>query len=206
MKNIVVPGALVSEERKKLGSNVFVSDGKIYSKVLGLYESESDYANVVAFNGMYYPKRDDVIIGIVTRIVFSGYELEINSFSKSFVQRREVRDELKMGDIVSAKVDVVDEMKEAKLMFPRLLYGGEVIKITPAKVPRFIGKSASMYELLKEGTGSNLLVGKNGRIWAKDGNISLLKKAIAFIEENFYKSHLTKAVEDLLKEENKKVK
>ena len=175
MKRIVIPGELVSEERKRLGSNVFVANGKIYSKVVGVTSDEGDYANVVALEGGYEPRRDDVVIGAIVRVVHAGYEIDIGSATNSFVPRGAFRDDMVEGDLVTAKISFVDEMKQAELDFPRRIFGGEILKVTPVKVPRFIGKNASMLEILKEGTGSTIIIGKNGRVWAKDGNIALLK-------------------------------
>jgi exosome complex component RRP4 len=107
-----------------------------------------------------------------------------------------MRDQLRVGDIIMAKIESVDELKEADLMFPRRLIGGEVMEIVPVRSPRLIGKNGSMLELLRQGTGCELVVGKNGRIWARNGNIDLLKKMVAFIEDNAYKSNLTNAVQD----------
>ncbi len=204
MKRIVIPGELVSEERKRLGSNVFVANGKIYSKVIGVTSDEGDYANVVALEGGYEPRRDDVVIGAIVRVVHAGYEIDIGSATNSFVPRGAFRDDMVEGDLVTAKISFVDEMKQAELDFPRRIFGGEILKVTPVKVPRFIGKNASMLEILKEGTGSTIIIGKNGRVWAKDGNIALLKGALAFIEENSHKSNLTNTIGDMLKTKGKK--
>ena len=204
MKRIVIPGELVSEERKRLGSNVFVANGKIYSKVIGVTSDEGDYANVVALEGGYEPRRDDVVIGAIVRVVHAGYEIDIGSATNSFVPRGAFRDDMVEGDLVTAKISFVDEMKQAELDFPRRIFGGEILKVTPVKVPRFIGKNASMLEILKEGTGSTIIIGKNGRVWAKDGNMALLKEALAFIEENSHKSNLTNTIGDMLKTKGKK--
>ena len=204
MKRIVIPGELVSEERKRLGSNVFVANGKIYSKVVGVTSDEGDYANVVALEGGYEPRRDDVVIGAIVRVVHAGYEIDIGSATNSFVPRGAFRDDMVEGDLVTAKISFVDEMKQAELDFPRRIFGGEILKVTPVKVPRFIGKNASMLEILKEGTGSTIIIGKNGRVWAKDGNMALLKEALAFIEENSHKSNLTNTIGDMLKTKGKK--
>ena len=56
MKRIVIPGELLSEERKRLGGNVFVSEGKIYSKVLGITDDEGERATVVPLEGKYNPQ------------------------------------------------------------------------------------------------------------------------------------------------------
>ena len=203
MKQIVIPGEIVSEERKRLGSNVYVQNGKIHSKVLGIIDNESDTADVVALKGTYVPKRDDTVIGIVNRVVFAGYGVEINSFNESFIPRKAMRQDAKLGDIIVAKIDDVNELKEANLSYPKKLYDGEIIEIIPVRSPRLIGKNASMLDVLTNGTNCEIFIGKNGRVWAKDGNIDLLKKAINFIDENSYKSNLTNAVEELLKGEKK---
>lgn len=195
-KKVVVPGELISSERKKLGGNVFVANGKIYSKVLGVSDTEGDLASVVPLEGKYSPKVDDVILGVVTRVVFAGYGINLNAATESFIPTKAMRDQLRVGDVIMAKVESVDELKEADLMFPRRLIGGDVMEIVPVRSPRLIGKNGSMLELLRQGTGCELVVGKNGRIWARNGNIELLRKMVAFIEDNAYKSNLTNAVQD----------
>ncbi|MDD4251091.1 MAG: hypothetical protein PHX27_02775 [Candidatus ainarchaeum sp.] len=200
MKQVVVPGELLSEERKKLGPNVYVLNGKIYAKVLGITNTESEIAEVVALKGMYIPKRDDTIVGIVNRVVFAGYGVDVNSFADSFIPKKAMRTDLKLGDVIIAKVEDVNELKEADLSFPRKMGDGEVIKITAVRSPRLIGKNGSMLDVLTNGTNCEIFIGKNGRVWARDGNINLLKKAVHFIDENSYKSNLTNAVEELLKE------
>jgi exosome complex component RRP4 len=203
MKEVVVPGQIVSEDRKKLGSNVYVANGRIYSKVLGITDTEGEYANVVALNGLYMPVQDDAVIGIVSRVVFAGFGIDMNSFAASFIPKSAMREELRVGDVISAKVSYVNELREADLDFARKMQGGEIIEVTPARVPRLIGKNASMLELLKNGTGANIIIGKNGRVWARDGDIELLKELVSFIEANSYKSHLTSTVEEMLKKKKK---
>lgn len=200
MKKVVIPGELLSEERKKLGNNVFVSDGKIFSRVLGITDDEKEFAEVVPLQGSYIPKREDTVVGIVNRVVFAGYGIDINSFADSFIPKKAIRTDLKLGDVIVAKIENVSELKEADLSFPRKMINGEVIEIIPVRSPRFIGKNGSMLDILTNGTKCEIFIGKNGRIWARDGNISLLKKVVKFIEKNSYKNNLTKAVEELLKE------
>ncbi|MFA5360845.1 MAG: KH domain-containing protein [archaeon] len=200
-KKVVIPGELISAERKRLGSNVFVSGGKIYSKVLGISEGESEKASVVPLEGRYSPQQDDVVIGVVTRAIFAGYNININSFVESFIPKSAMRDDLKVGDLVSAKVEYVNELREADLGFARRMYGGEVIEVSPVRTPRLIGKSGSMLELLKQGTGCDIIIGKNGRVWARNGNIELLKKIVLFINDNSFKSNLTNSVEEFFKAE-----
>lgn len=201
MKKLVVPGELISQERKRLGSNVFVSNGKIYSKVLGITELADEKASVVPLEGKYMPQQDDVVIGVVNRVVFAGYGVNLNSFTESFIPKSGVREELKAGDLISAKISYVNELREADLDFPRRMFGGEVIEVTPVRTPRLIGKNGSMLELLKQGTGCDIVIGKNGRVWAKNGNLEVLRKVVNFINDNSYKSNLTNSVEAFFKAE-----
>ena len=60
MKRIVIPGEMVSDQRKRLGSNVFVADGKIYSKVIGITEESDEKASVVPLEGKYFPQHIEV--------------------------------------------------------------------------------------------------------------------------------------------------
>jgi exosome complex component RRP4 len=195
MKKIVIPGELLSEERKRLGGNVFVSEGKIYSKVLGIADDEDEKASVVPLQGKYVPQIEDTVIGVVSRVVFAGFVVNINSFNESFIPKSVFRGSLIVGDIISAKVSDVNEMREADLSFPKKLFDGEIIPIIPVRTPRLIGKNGSMLELLRNGTGADIIVGKNGRVWANGGNLALLKQVVSFVEENSYKSNLTNAVE-----------
>ncbi len=197
-KRIVVPGELVTEERKKLGSHVFVREGKIYSECLGLVNDESDFASVVQLEGKYMPTVGDIVIGIISGEKFSIYEVDINSFYPAMIMKRELREVLKPGTIISAKIAKVNEMNEVELMQPRMFFGGEIIEISAVKIPRVIGREGSMLNTLRDGTGTNLMVGKNGRIWVKGGNVDLLKKAVSKISREAHMDNLTNRVTEFL--------
>jgi len=201
-KKIVVPGELLTEERKKVGQHVFLENGKVYSDCLGIYYSDADTAAVIPLHGKYIPNTSDLIIGIVVSETYAGYIVDINSFYYSFVPKEMFREQLKKGAIISAKIVDVNEINEADLDDVRVFYGGELIDILPVKVPRVIGKQGSMLELLKKWTQTTMVVGRNGRIWAKGGNIGLSVQAIKKIEREAHLSNLTNSVEDFLKKSN----
>jgi len=198
-KKIVVPGELITKERKKLGQHVFVENGEVHSDVLGITYPKSSVAYVVPLKGSYIPQRDDLIVGIVSRETVRGYMVDINSVYASYLSGDSVRDRLEKGSIVSAKVSDVNEINEAGLFDVRVFYGGEIISVSPPKVPRIIGKNGSMLSVLKEGTGCNLLVGRNGWVWAKGQNTRLLVDALRLIEREAHKDNLTVKVEEFLK-------
>src|SRR3989338_7152269 len=200
-KRLVIPGELVTEERKKLGSHVFVREGKIYSDSIGLVNDEADYASVVALEGKYMPQVNDVIIGVIISERFAGYSVDINSFYPSFVSKKELREVLKPGSIISAKIMKVNELNEVDLSSIRLFFGGEIIQVSAVKIPRIIGKEGSMLNTIKDGTGSNIIVGRNGRIWVKGGNVDLLRKAVLKIDKEAHLENLTNRVVEFLQKE-----
>ncbi|MCH7902423.1 hypothetical protein IIC68_01590 [archaeon] len=198
MKRLIIPGELVTEERKKLGSHVFVREGKIYSDSIGLVNDESDFASVVPLEGKYMPRVGDLVIGIIGEEKFSVYMVDVNSFYKTVVSKRDLREPLKAGSVVSAKISKVTELNEIDLQNPRVLFGGQIIDVNPVKIPRIIGREASMLNIIKDGTKSNIIVGRNGRLWAKGGDLELLKKVVQKIQDEAHLENLTNKIQDYL--------
>ncbi len=203
MKKIVVPGEVITEQRKRTGEHAYSSSGKIYSDVIGITDNESMTASVVPLKGFYVPKTGDIVIGLVVSELFSGFLVDIGSFSLSFMSKDGVREPLKKKSIVSVKILRVNEVNDADLSEPRVFYGGEILNISPVKIPRVIGKNGSMLEVLKRGTNCNIMVGRNGRIWAKGGNVELLLKAIKIIEEEAHLPNLTNKITEFLSKQKR---
>jgi len=206
MKKIIVPGELVSSERKRPGDHVFLQNGRMYSDVLGILDDRPGEVSVVPLEGCYAPRRDDVIVGVISSEKATGYMVSLNSFTQSFVSKKDVREQMKPGFVISARVMDVNEMKEAELSQVRVFFGGEIISVSPVKIPRVIGKNASMLEVLKRGTNSTIMVGRNGWIWAKGGNMPLLISAIKKIEAEAHFENLTIKLQDFLALSNKSVR
>lgn len=199
-KRVVVPGDLVTADRKKLGQHVFVENGRVYSDALGLVYTNSEVASVVPLRGKYIPHKFDLVVGVVVSETYYGYVVDINSIYYSYISKELLRNSLKRGVIVSAKVKEANEINEADLEDVRVFYGGEIISVSPVKVPRVIGKNGSMLNELKRGTGCSILVGRNGWIWAKGENTPLLAEAIKIIERESHLSNLTNRIARFLKE------
>ena len=82
----------------------------------------------------------------------------------------------------------------------RKLQDGQIMEISPTKVPRVIGKSGSMIQMIKGYTNCRIFVGQNGRIWL-DGevdNIMHAIKAIQMIEQDAHSFGLTEKVKEYL--------
>jgi exosome complex component RRP4 len=80
------------------------------------------------------------------------------------------------------------------------LYGGIIIKVTPTKVPRIIGRSGSMINLIKKKTKCEIYIGQNGVIWIKGEDKTKAIEAILTIEKESHTIGLTEKIEKMLGE------
>lgn len=197
MKEIVVPGELVAEEPLR-SENTYIENGKTYSKVLGLYET--DKKSLIALEGIWNPRIGDVVVGIVTSARNAVYEVDLTYFGRGLlIGSKFDRQTYKPGDMVEAEVkNVEDRGKTIILWRPRTLFGGTILEIRPTKVPRVIGKNNTMIEQISKATKCSIVVGTNGTVWLKGGDIGLATIAIRQIEEEAHTSGLTERIKAML--------
>ncbi|NPA74979.1 MAG: RNA-binding protein [Euryarchaeota archaeon] len=212
MRDIVVPGEEIDIEGKP-GRGVFVENGKLYSAYLGIVDTRMGYVNVIPLSGCYMPKKGDRVIGKIVDLAPMNWVVDINApyYAPLHVNdvpwRVEFGDTgrfLSIGDVILAKVSNVNEMGQVWITLKeqglRKLEGGHIITISPSKVPRVIGKSGSMIQMLKDHTNCRIYVGQNGTIWisgAPDGIITVIK-AIRMIEREAHTYGLTDRVKEFL--------
>ena len=220
-REIVIPSQLLGDvKEKKAGRGTFVENGKIYAEVLGVLNSNQEYINIVPLKGRYDPIKDDFVIGIIIEAMSSSWLVDINAAYPALLHVNEVpwdvdfgetEKYLNTGDTVMSKVLQVDQEKKLQVTLKdRNLYkvkGGNIIEVEPSKIPRIIGKKASMISLLKKYTNCRIFVGQNGRIWI-DGDESGIKKVIDtinMIEKEALSYGLTNKIEQLLRKDSKDV-
>lgn len=191
-KKIVVPG---EEVKGKVLNNVYEEKGKKYSKVFGLFYKKEDFSKIVPLKGRYVPRPGDYVIGIIIDVKFGGYVVDINSPYSAFLSTQKEYD---FGDVLFAKVGGVNEVKNVSLNQDRKLFGGDVVEISSVKIPRVIGKKNSMLNLLKEKTGCEIFIGRNGRIWLRGKNPAKAEEAILRIEKEAHISGLTERITKFL--------
>jgi len=218
-REIVVPGDLLAITGKRAGPGTYSEGGKIYAAQMGIKQVRPDSISVVPLSGQYIPIRGDLVIGKIIDIGASNWLVDINSPYPAPLHVNEVpwRVEfgetgkfMQVGDIVLLKIVSVDEVKRIGVSMQdhglRKLTGGMVIKISPSKVPRIIGKNGSMIQMLKNLTGCRIYVGQNGRIWI-DGdldNIIRAVQAIKMVEDEAHSLGLTEKVKRFLEEGSRK--
>lgn len=194
VRKVVVPGEEIGE-KGRTSMNVYRVQDKNYSAVVGLLEEREGVKKVVPLNGSYMPRLEDYIVGIVTDVKLGGNIVDLNAPYHTFMPTRNDYD---IGDVVSAKIKEINEVKSIVLTSEHRLLGGTIIDISPVKVPRVIGKQSSMLNLIKEKTGCNIFVGRNGRIWLKNGDLIKAEKAIFLIEKEAHIRGLTDKIKEFL--------
>ena len=191
-----------------------MEDGKVCSSLVGLVAVRDKKISVIPLQSKYIPKRGDVVIGEITDIRFSMWNLDINSPYSGILpaaevfgkEKRELNRAFDVGDVLFLRVVDVDEVKKVKLGLKGRglgkFRGGILINITPTKVPRLIGKKGSMINMIKDHTKCEVVVGQNGVVWVKGkpDMERVVQKVVKTIEEQAHTSGLTDRVRDMLTE------
>jgi len=211
-RKLVIPGDLLGEGRG--GHGTYEQDGKTFSRFVGLAEDRTGMFIVIPLSGIYNPKRGDGVIGKIEEIIFSKWIVDINSPYQAVLPLSEAVDDFidltkadltkyfNYDDLLFAEITAVTKTKNIQLSMKsrkcRKLRGGRIIKVTPTKVPRIIGKGGSMVEMIKNITGTQIVVGQNGLVWVKGDNEDLAAEAIVFIDERSHVEGLTDYIKNML--------
>ncbi|MEM3012129.1 MAG: KH domain-containing protein, partial [Candidatus Hadarchaeales archaeon] len=115
---------------------------------------------------------------------------------------------LRIGDTVLAEVREVDERWRVQLNASERglgrIRGGRLVEISPAKIPRVIGRKGSMLKVLEETSGCKLEVGLNGRVLIRGRDprkVNAVVEAILLIEREAHLSGLTDRIKAKLEKE-----
>ena len=197
-KRHVLPGDFITTAPLRLRDNVVLDGKRIISTTIGLSDVSDDSVRVISLTGVYMPKTDDLVIGIIRHIFGNSWFADINScyqgmllgqdvFGRgSYPTKSEMEERLAKGDIIYAKIANSDRQREPLISIADQSLGkidsGELVKISPTKIPRLIGKHGSMIQTIEGSTNATITVGQNGLIILKCDNSAGLKKAIASIK------------------------
>ncbi len=223
-KQLVTPGELLAEGDYLAGENTYLEQNKIYASRIGLVDTDNKKVNVVALRAFYVPKMGDIIIGSVVEVGFNGWIVDIKSpytallrasdvLSRPFKpQNDELSAVLNAGDLIVAKIASYDRAHDPQLTVGEPGLGkitrGQILHVTPTKIPRIIGRKGSMISMIKQETGCQIILGLNGVILVTGKNLEdeeLAIMAIKKIEEESHTSGLTDRITQLLKESKGKV-
>jgi exosome complex component RRP4 len=222
-REVVVPGELLDEKKgRKLGDGVYAEGDKVFAKALGIPFIGSNEMKVIPMSGVYIPRMNDRIVGVIDQVQISGWLVNINSPYISFLPVSDGVDEFvdthrmdltrffDIGDVIYCKISKVTMGTSVRVsmrsMGARKLFDGSVIKVKPTKVPRLIGKGGSMINLIKNSTGCSIYVGKNGVVWIRGENKSKAIEAIMMSERESHTIGLTDKIEKMLSDGRSKTK
>ncbi|MGD8638801.1 MAG: exosome complex protein Rrp4, partial [Nitrosopumilaceae archaeon] len=162
-------------------------------------------------------KINDLVIGKVISHTSLSWELDINSCYVGFLPAQDVfgRDfsahadeltsKLKAGDLVAARIANFDRTRDPLVTIADRDLGkidsGDLIKISPSKVPRLIGKRGTMIQTIEGATDAVITIGQNGWVVVSCENPEGLlkaKKAIQMVNEQAHVANLTDQVKEML--------
>ncbi|MCX6773762.1 MAG: KH domain-containing protein [Candidatus Micrarchaeota archaeon] len=196
MKEIYIPGDKLptSVRVSRLNQNAVRKTGNVlYATVVGSVDEDM----FMPFEMVYIPKEGDSIVGIVTDKRNIGYFIDTGTAYEGLILSRETRADFHVGDIIFAKGERIEEPDTVILSNPKLLDVGRILDVPSSKIPRLIGKEASMINMIKEKTGASILVGANGYVWiSSKGKVN---KAIQAINKIISKAHLTGLTDEITK-------
>jgi exosome complex component RRP4 len=223
-KQLVTPGELLAEGEYQAGENTYLETGKIFSSRIGLVDLDNKKVNVVALRAFYVPKLGDIVIGSVKEVGFNGWTIDIKAPYEAMLRASDVlsrpfkpqTDELSQvldtGDLIVAKIASYDRAHDPQLTVGEPGLGkitrGQLMRVTPTKIPRVIGRKGSMISMIKQETNCQIILGLNGVILVTGKTVAeedLAMKAIKKIEDESHTTGLTDRITKLLKEEKAKL-
>ena len=216
-RQLVIPGDLLAKGEYAAGENVYKERDGFYASKVGLVVFENQVIRVIAIEGGYLPSANDLVVGKVVNVGLSEWVVDINSpyrgvlfvsqtSRRSFDSRRDdLTGILDVGDVIIAKVLEFDRTRDPRITIRGRGLGkvtsGYMVKVTPTKIPRLIGKRGSMINLIKSMTGCQITVGQNGFILVKGKRVedeALAVEVIRMIERDAHTSGLTDRVGEFI--------
>ncbi len=222
-RQLVAPGDLIAEGNYVAGENTYRENEKLYATRVGLVEYDERRISVVALKAFYLPSIGDTIIGKVTDVTLGGWILDINAPYPALLRGSDVMDRqyhpqkdqltsiFDVGDLVIAKIVSYDRTRDPLLTVREPGLGkvtkGQIVEVTPTKIPRIIGRKGSMIGMIKRETGCHILLGQNGLALVSgktpdDERLAVM--AIRKVEDESHTSGLTDRVLQMLKNEKEK--
>ncbi|MEM0444886.1 MAG: exosome complex protein Rrp4 [Nitrososphaerota archaeon] len=167
-RDIVTPGQILSDEPRTAGAYTYVLNGKVYAALAGVVQLKDSKINILPGKAPYKPSEGDSVVGIIIDSKPSNFEVDLGWHLVGFLHnpRQRSRLRLQIGDVVYTEVrysgirGVFLEGGQRLIKIDR----GLLIRISPVKIPRIIGKRGSMLNTLTSESGCKLYVGRNGLI------------------------------------------
>jgi len=216
-RELVLPGDVLARGDFKAGDNTYKVGDEIRASRVGLVEYGEDEVSVIALNSCYDPKVGDVVVGKVVDVEINGWNVDIGGPLEAFLNVKDVIGGQPSPDIPLTRIYDVGDVVVAKIigfhktmMRPLLTTQGPglgkvgrglMVRITPTKIPRVIGRKGSMISMLLKETGCKMILGQNGYIIAigsRKGE-EMVAAALEKIERECHVPGLTDRVHEFIR-------
>jgi len=216
-KELVIPGQILATGMDFLPAHGTFREGDhIVSSQIGLVTVDGRLIKLIVLKGIYTPKVGDTVIGTISNIFISNWMVDIGYANEAGLSLKEATSEFiqrgadlskyyTFGECVVAKITNITGQRLIDLTMKgpglRKLKGGRIVKITPTKVPRVIGKKGSMISIIKDATKCEITVGQNGWVWIKGNDPKeelRAEQAILKIDNESHKDGLTDEITKFL--------
>jgi len=216
----VLPGDVIVTGDYRPEQNVILDGDRLMSTAVGFSEIEDNSVTVTPLTGLYTPKTDDLVIGKIVSHNALSWEVDINSYYSGILTAFDIfgkdysasRDDLSLKlntcDVILARIANVGSRDPLLTIIGENLGkidAGELVKISPAKITRLLGKHKSMIQSIEESTNATITVGQNGFIILKCDDFAGLQKAIKSIKMigmTHDDANLEEKVQNILDENN----
>jgi len=212
----VLPGDIIVTGDYQPEQNVILEGDRLMSTAIGFSEIKDDLVTVTPLTGLYTPKTDDLVVGKIVSHNALSWEVNINSYYPGILTASDIfgkdyspsRDDLSLklntGDIILARIANVNSRDPLITITGENLGkidSGELVKISPAKIPRLTEKNGSMIETIEGSTNATITVGQNGLLVVSCDETNGLLKALAairMVDEQAHLVNLTDKVKKML--------
>ncbi len=210
---LVLPGEEVPDRGLRPGFGTYRVGKRVYASILGYATWRAPFVLIVPFSGRYIPKPNDAVVGVVQDVQKTFWLLDIDaprwaplhvSGTPWKPEPGDLEQHLRIGDAVLVAVENLEATGRIGVTMNGeglgKLTGGTIARVSPAKIPRVIGKGGSMIHAITRRTGAQVAIGQNGRIWI-DGDeegIRRVRECLRIIEEEGQKPGLTDRIEGYL--------
>lgn len=205
-RDLVIPGDVLYEGKMRTGDNTYRSQGKVYATRIGLVDYRRGMVSVIALRAGYHPIVGDLILGEIVDIALGRWNVNIDAPTLAILNVPDAIDAPFSSDIVMPEILDVGETIIAKVVdFDRRrtpilsilgrdlgkVEKGFIIRITPPKIPRLIGKKGSMVNMILKETGCRIVIGQNGRILVHGNTYTQEEIVVNVIEKIDREAHTT---------------
>ena len=217
-RDLVIPGDVLYEGRIRTGDNTCRAEGKVCATRIGLVNYGHGSVSVIALEAGYNPLVGDLVVGEVIDIDLGHWIVDIDASADAVLNVPDAIDApfrpdivmpdiLDVGDTIVAKIVDLDRRRTPILSILGRGLGkmeeGLIIRITPSKIPRLIGKKGSMVNMILKETGCMAVIGQNGRVLVQGRTREqeeMVVNVVGKIEREAHTTGLTNRIQEYIKQ------